>query len=553
MRRALAVSGAAAAMVAFAHCGGNSSVALGGDDGALDGSTEDAQSDATPLRPDASVDASTDGANPDATTLDSGSDGSNDASGCVDPVTDCPATGSECAAPICTTNGACGQTNVAVGAACANDAGGVVCNGAGACVATHCMDGVQDGNETGSDCGGPTCQPCTVGGGCTTGPDCTTGYCSPGMTCALAPNGAACTVGSSCASGDCIGTGHGTMRVCCASACSDMGPASCGESGACSANGATCELYPAGTDCGMASCSGSTGVVTESVCDGAGACVAGSAMSCAPYVCVDAACLTACGTSNARCASNAYCDGVGDGTCRPKLPTGSACIGSGASCVTGECVDGFCCNSQCGATCMACAATLTGSANGACANVMPGTADGACQSCDGAAACTPNCGDALLETGEQCDLGPNDGVAGSGCSATCQLTGDFIPETEPNDTQATANQLGTHAGFIAAIEPEGDIDYFSFTVPGPSSSVTIQTGDGVGGCPAGFDSIVRLYDPAGVQIATDDNGGVSPCSLISPMTQPQVSGLAAGTYRARVDFSGDDGTTPQYVVTIAVQ
>jgi cysteine-rich repeat protein len=168
-------------------------------------------------------------------------------------------------------------------------------------------------------------------------------------------------------------------------------------------------------------------------------------------------------------------------------------------------------------------------------------------------ACTPDCGDTLIETGEECDLGANDGVAGSGCSALCQLTGDFIPETEPNDTQALANPLGTHAGFIAAIMPAGDIDYFSFTVPGPSSSVTIQTSDGVGGCPAGFDSILRLYDPAGVQIATDDNGGVSPCSLISPATQPQVAGLAAGTYRARVDFSGDNGTTPQYVVTIAVQ
>jgi hypothetical protein len=29
------------------------------------------------------------------------------------------------------------------------------------------------------------------------------------------------------------------------------------------------------------------------------------------------------------------------------------------------------------------------------------------------------------------------------------MTGDFIPETEPNDTIALANPRGTHAGFVA--------------------------------------------------------------------------------------------------------
>ena len=45
----------------------------------------------------------------------------------------------------------------------------------------------------------------------------------------------------------------------------------------------------------------------------------------------------------------------------------------------------------------------------------------------------PVCGDGLVETGEQCDLGAQDGVSGSGCSATCQIVqGYYCPQ--PNKT-----------------------------------------------------------------------------------------------------------------------
>jgi cysteine-rich repeat protein len=167
-----------------------------------------------------------------------------------------------------------------------------------------------------------------------------------------------------------------------------------------------------------------------------------------------------------------------------------------------------------------------------------------------ARAVPPSCGDGVLEAGEECDPGS---VVVPACSATCQLTGDFIPETEPNDSQALANPLGTHAGFIAAIRPVGDIDYFSFTVPGPASSVTIETSDGIGGCPLGFSSLLHFYDPSGTLLATDADGGVGLCSLISPAKYPQAMNLPGGTYRTRVEFNGDQGTTPLYVVTIAVQ
>jgi cysteine-rich repeat protein len=162
----------------------------------------------------------------------------------------------------------------------------------------------------------------------------------------------------------------------------------------------------------------------------------------------------------------------------------------------------------------------------------------------------PGCGDGIVQPPEQCDPGP---TMVPGCSATCMFTGDYIPETEPNDTQALANPLGTHQGFIGAIKPIGDFDYFSFQVPGPSSLVFIQVSDGIGGCPQGFDSLLTLYGPGGAQLVQDDNGGTGLCSLISPVLYPQAQNLAAGTYVTRVEFKGDNQVCSQYVVTISVQ
>jgi cysteine-rich repeat protein len=162
----------------------------------------------------------------------------------------------------------------------------------------------------------------------------------------------------------------------------------------------------------------------------------------------------------------------------------------------------------------------------------------------------PGCGDGIVEPGEQCDPGA---TPVAGCSATCQLTGDFIAETEPNGTLAQANPLGTHAGFIASINPVGDQDYFSFQVPGPSSLVSLQTSDGIGGCPLGFASVLYLYGPSHTLIVSDQNSGVGQCSRISPLLDGQASNLTAGTYYARVERSGDMATQQEYVLAISVQ
>lgn len=60
----------------------------------------------------------------------------------------------------------------AIGQSCAtaSQCCSLSCSG-GTCVAPSCSDGMQNGLETGVDCGGP-CSPCPIGGGCSTTNDC---------------------------------------------------------------------------------------------------------------------------------------------------------------------------------------------------------------------------------------------------------------------------------------------------------------------------------------------------------------------------------------------
>jgi len=82
-------------------------------------------------------------------------------------------------APSCTDGVQNGdETGVDCGGSCApcvscndgiqnGDEDGVDCGGSNCAPCASCNDGVQNGNETGVDCGGPDCAPCNTGGGCT--------------------------------------------------------------------------------------------------------------------------------------------------------------------------------------------------------------------------------------------------------------------------------------------------------------------------------------------------------------------------------------------------
>jgi hypothetical protein len=57
--------------------------------------------------------------------------------------------------------------------------GGQLCQALGA----SCTNGVQDGSETGVDCGGPDCGACPDGSACGTGGDCRSGVCGSAAVC----------------------------------------------------------------------------------------------------------------------------------------------------------------------------------------------------------------------------------------------------------------------------------------------------------------------------------------------------------------------------------
>ncbi|MBK9261463.1 MAG: hypothetical protein IPM54_16860 [Polyangiaceae bacterium] len=116
--------------------------------------------------------------------------------GLCSSVADCPDV-KLCETMACM-NGACISGFVQAGLQCNNDQ---VCDGLGSCVdcvknsdcsgsnascvdnkCASCSDGIQNGNETGVDCGGSKCAPC-AGIPCAVGSDCPTNNCVDGVCC----------------------------------------------------------------------------------------------------------------------------------------------------------------------------------------------------------------------------------------------------------------------------------------------------------------------------------------------------------------------------------
>jgi cysteine-rich repeat protein len=160
----------------------------------------------------------------------------------------------------------------------------------------------------------------------------------------------------------------------------------------------------------------------------------------------------------------------------------------------------------------------------------------------------PGCGDGVVQVDEDCDDGNT--AAADGCSPMCLLEGNYTHEVEPNPL-ATANSLTGFDGVIASIDPVGDQDVFSFDVTVPGSSVTIEVSNGYGGCP-GFDSVITLFDPLGVELAQDDSSGISPCSKISPDNQPAAMSLGAGKHKVQVAEFLNDEIAAKYVLSVKV-
>ncbi len=87
--------------------------------------------------------------------------------------------------------------------------------------------------------------------------------------------------------------------------CSDVGATSCQGNGACDGSG-RCQLYKAGTSCGLSTCNGNR--AAGQLCSGAGACTNDpNGVECAPFLCRDGSCLAVC-RSDADCVSTHRCD-----------------------------------------------------------------------------------------------------------------------------------------------------------------------------------------------------------------------------------------------------
>jgi cysteine-rich repeat protein len=162
----------------------------------------------------------------------------------------------------------------------------------------------------------------------------------------------------------------------------------------------------------------------------------------------------------------------------------------------------------------------------------------------------PGCGDTFVQAGEECDDGNT--TSGDGCSATCKLEGNYTPEVEPNDNANSATTVNGFDGAFGAITPAGDQDYFTFDVTVPGSSVRIETTNGYGGCPSGFDSVITLYSGNNQVVVSDDEDGIDSCSLISPQLDVEATNLSTGKYRIRVEEYLNDGVQPSYVLKVKV-
>lgn len=398
--------------------------------------------------------------------------------------------GAQCSGSVCVPNCADGVTNnaesdVDCGGTCAPCTPGQTCGTGADCATSFCADGVC----CDAACAGE-CQACTaavkgsgVDGECGavgvgTDPDnecdpqaastCgnTDGFCSGALGCNKVPAGELCGDAPSCAAGvqtlqdTCSGTG----------ACDDNGTVPCGLY-AC--GGVTCNVTcSSDVDCaGAAYCAMGLCVAKLPVgaaCAAANQCAGGS---CADGFCCDAACGGLCEACNlvgsvGTCAfiptgtdpGNSNCPGatsVCDGAGACKTTQGAACA-TGTDCLTGDCVDGFCCNAACGGLCQACSLAKTGQPNGTCATVTVNTdPDSECSgatSCGAAGFCTtlPNgtlCGAAIECTTGFCV----DGYCCNGvCSNTCQACsaakkgagangtcGSILANTDPDSECAT--------------------------------------------------------------------------------------------------------------------
>ncbi len=438
-------------------------------------------------------------------------------------------------------------------------ASGRACTDADVCVTgNHCLASPMT----------PTSRVCvpdgTAGGACNTGATCNAGLACAGNGVCRAPlaANAVCMATDACAAGShCVAVNpDGSLRRCLADGAAG---AACRVTGAACDAGLTCSAtMPTATAPGVCRAAVAVGAACDTAhsCPAAAHCLSVASDPTMTTCQADGAVGTLCRRAAPFCDAGLTCSADD-----PTMQTGicqTVVMGTGACDLTGR-------TSTCAGD-NECAPNATFTA-GACA--APGTAASvSCRAtgaaCDAGLACSqmtptmsnPGVCQRAVAAGAACDYryGATACMGGSVCAPSSATAGTCVatrPEAEPNNTPA-APQAAVSAStvFQAAITPATDADCFSVTVPA-NASLYLEVGDGHDGCPAMADSILTLYTAAGVQLASDDDGGAGLCSLLDGVRSGPAHRLAAGTYVACVNaYGGARGPAAiaQYYVSVGI-
>jgi hypothetical protein len=355
-------------------------------------------------------------------------------------------TGTQCAAPICSTSTltpaqTCNGSGVCQTVTAGACSGNLICGSATACK-TSCT--------ANSDCVSPyicssgVCTLKTPGTACTTAAECASGFCQQGVCCKSACTGTCMSCALSGSAGTCSPILAGAAPTP-TTQCANAGGTSCGTNGLCDGTG-KCQLYGTGTQCAAGTCVGDT-LTPSRFCDGAGSCKTVTSTLCDPYACgTGAACNTTCKVAT-DCTSPASCtipSGQTTGSCG-KLAIGSPCT-SAAMCNSGFCAQTVCCNNACTGTCSSC--DLSGTV-GTCTSITAGQPPTPTTQCtdQGTASCGTNgfCNGSgacqKYPSGTQCAAGTC--TAGSATGASTCNTSNVC--TAPAPTNCTPYICGTNA------------------------------------------------------------------------------------------------------------
>lgn len=389
-----------------------------------------------------------------------------------EPGVDCGGTEDGC--PLCPNGASCTEDQQCAEGACIE----------GVCAAPGCGDGRKNGTETDVDCGGDDCLPCKVGDICVDADDCESRVCyalSATMTrcagascedgvkngdegasdcggteegCPRCADGLGCNVATDCLSSVC--SGEDEALACVPPACDDevrngtesgidcggddVECARCDDGGPCGADSDCASNSCDGTTCQEASCSDGRQNPNESDQDCGGTCDTGCGFN--GECTVDGDCLSNdCSTTCQKGVVGADCGDADD--CLSKVCTNDKCVAGfrGADCMTGaDCQSGYC------------------KSDGTCGSGGLGAA------CQAAADCSSNL-----------------------CSTTCQASRFSIKSDGGNDAAVvnTRFQIQANAAdparawqdlavmyFFTVVSPETHVNYLSRYYAGPNQATS---------------------------------------------------------------------------------